>query len=39
MKLFFYSILASFLYFMVLIGGIKPACAWFGYQPRVPNIK
>ncbi|MHB8065468.1 MAG: cyclic lactone autoinducer peptide [Ruminiclostridium sp.] len=39
MKLFFYTILASFLYFLVSIGGVKPACCWFVYQPRVPTIK
>lgn len=39
MKLFFYSILASFLYFLVLFGGVKPACGWIFYQPKVPTIK
>lgn len=39
MKLFFYTVLASFLYLMVLIGGVKPACAYFWYQPRVPTVK
>ncbi len=39
MKIFFYSILASVLYFAVLVFGVKPACAWILYQPKVPNIK
>ena len=39
MKIFFYTILSSFLYLMVLIGGVKPACIWFLYQPRVPKVQ
>ncbi|MHB8065032.1 MAG: cyclic lactone autoinducer peptide [Ruminiclostridium sp.] len=39
MKIFLYTVLASLLYAMVLIGGVKPACFWGFHQPRVPNIK
>lgn len=39
MKLFFYSILSSFLFVLVLIGGVKPASFWGFHQPRVPNTK
>jgi cyclic lactone autoinducer peptide len=38
MKIFFYSLLSNLLFAMVLIGGVKPACFWFLYQPKVPKI-
>lgn len=38
MKFFFYSILASLLYIMVLLFGVKPACVLGFHQPRVPKI-
>ncbi len=39
MKIFIYKIISVFLYILVLIGGVKPACFWFLYQPRVPKLK
>ncbi|MDF2986587.1 MAG: hypothetical protein K0R50_2097 [Eubacterium sp.] len=39
MKAFFYTILSSILYILVLLFGVKPACIWWFYQPRVPKLK
>ncbi|WP_162178052.1 cyclic lactone autoinducer peptide [Ruminiclostridium cellobioparum] len=39
MKIFFYSILSSLLYIIVLLFGVKPACMWGFHQPRVPKIQ
>ena len=39
MKIFFYTVFSSFLYILVLLFGIKPACFWWMHQPRIPKLK